>query len=139
MAKRRTKRKITIRFIGRDPNDSLRIFDEVERAFKPQEIEITVENVKLETPQANEELETKSREAVAQTLEDKDKAVAQENEAVRHAGSTDDDTIVGKATEKKTGMVQWMKAAIPKGWSIFASIVKVLKDVKDFLGYQIPQ
>jgi len=46
MAKRRTKRKVTVTFKGRSPHDPKAYLHAVEEVFKPGEIEIEVDTVR---------------------------------------------------------------------------------------------
>src|SRR5687767_2231959 len=72
MGKQTLKRKVVITLKGRDPGDLLSLFQYVEAAFRPSDVEIVVGEEVGPPTLADEPLETRAREHVADLLDRND-------------------------------------------------------------------
>lgn len=118
MAKRQTKRKVIIRYVGRNPDDPLALLEAVEEVFRPKDIEISVQSDDDDTEQStpNEQLETKAREAAAQTLDER---------------AAEDKRDKKDPEKAKKRLRAWIAEKIVVGWKIFVKILPTLQKVKE--------
>jgi len=133
MSRRSRKRKVRITLSPNDNTDPKRIFDAVEHAFHPHEIEVQVGDTASTPPQTipptltipNEQLETETREQVKAHLEAKKQNI--EAERVKRGQSPNQRSPAPppKVVETRHRLKEWMKKAARAGWVI----VKVAAEV----------
>ena len=118
MAKRQTKRKVTIKYVGRNPDDPHALLEAVEEVFRPRDIEICVQSATddLAEPKPNEQLETKGREAAAQALDKRNAEVKPSEQDPKEA---------------KRRLRSWIADRIAAGWKVFVKILPTLQKVKE--------
>ena len=111
MPKRQTKRKVLIRYVGRRPDDPLALLEAVEEAFRPKDIEISVEIDEESPPMSpNEQVETMAREAAAQTLDER-------HRDIQNADSSDQRSV----TTSRRRIATWVSGLFKSGWGAFVS------------------
>ena len=124
MAKRQTNRKVQIRLRSRDPGDPTRIFNAIEEAFRPREIEVvigpsdSVDNVGEYVP--NEPLETKAREAASNYLDSKDEKLAGQPDASELERISDDhlESRMAQIRDSENRLARWVGEKFNAGWCI---------------------
>jgi hypothetical protein len=135
MAKRQTKRKVTIRLVGRDPNDPLTLFVAIEDAFRPGSIEVVCERPEAVAEPLvvlDESLETQAREQAAEVLDEKDRQ--------SKASPTPDARGPAESSPTKMKSFQsWLTRKNAAGWRIVvknlpvagqvAGLAKAVKDI----------
>lgn len=139
MTKRQRKRKATIRLIGRDPKDLLRLFHALEEVFQAKDIEIRVEGA--ERPDAThaiaeEELETWIKEEVGRALDERNQQHRQRERAEPEPQEKAPAIEVQPGTskpmtkwlKKREDSERWVADLLAAGWRILVKVIeKVLK------------
>ena len=118
MPKRQTKRKVIIKYVGRNPDDPLALLEAIEEVFRPKDIEISVQEV--DDNQSNvipdEQLETQAREVVAKELDKRDTEVNAPELAPEEA---------------KQRTRSWLAEKVAAGWALGVKILPTLQKVKE--------
>lgn len=121
MPKRQMKRKVVIHLKQRDPSDPSLLLQAVEKAFRPREIEISVEEPSNEAPPAipDEQLETAVREHAAEVLDEQDRRL---REAPRGRAARPK----LQATKRRTrNLRNRLKVWVTAGWRIVVKLLPV--------------
>lgn len=118
MAKRQTNRKVIIRFVVRNTQDPLQYLNAVEAAFRPKEIEISVDSA-TDVGIPDEQLETEVSAVITESLDAKD--------AISQPPSNCD------VEKTRQSIMSWILGKISSGWQIVATVVPVLEKLKKLI------
>ena len=127
MANRPIRRKVTIVFEGRDPNDPARLLKAVADELRPREVEI---RVKSQAPDndpptlANEPLETQAREHAEQVLDRRDRQIRSGQEAATTSADPAADL-----TKRRSRVRAMLGRLVAGGWRITLKVLPVAERV----------
>lgn len=140
MAKRRTNRKVVIRYRNREPQDPKRLLEAVEEVLRPQSVEVVVEDdAEHDGRLMDEPLETTVRAEVSCALEAQDRELREaELSANQQAERKKLRELPAKQFEQQAEITpesrylrRRVTRLLSKGWNVVAKVLPLAKQVKD--------